>query len=260
MSVNIPIHEVYGMSENTGPHVMTRPKPGYWKTASIGKCMEGVEVKIDNPDEHGDGEILMRGRNVFMGYLSMEDKTADTIDSDRWLHSGDIGRVDDDGFYYVTGRIKELIITAGGENVAPVPIENTIKAEVPFLSNIMLIGDRRKYLTCLATLKCAVDPDTGAPTDDLLADAKKALASIGCKFTKVSEVVAAKDENVDKAIMDGIKKYNEKAVSNAQKVQKYLLLNTDFSIPGGELGPTLKLKRHAVVQKYAKEIDSLYEE
>jgi long-chain-fatty-acid--CoA ligase ACSBG len=106
-----------------------------------------------------------------------------------------------------------------------------------------------------------VDPDTGAPTDELLVEAKQALSALGVKYEKVSEVVAAKDEKVDKAIMDGIGVYNENhAVSRAQKVQKYYLLDTDFSVPGEELGPTLKLKRHTVVKKYAQQISSMYPE
>jgi long-chain-fatty-acid--CoA ligase ACSBG len=260
-SVNIPILEVYGMSENTGPHTINRPRNGYWRSGSVGKPLEGMELKIDNPDENGDGEVLMRGRHVFMGYLELEEKTKEALDNDRWLHTGDIGRIDPDGFLYITGRIKELIITSGGENIPPVPIENVIKASVPFLSNVMLIGDKRKFLTCLITLKCVVDPDTGAPTDELLVEAKQALSALGVKYEKVSEVVAAKDEKVDKAIMDGIGVYNENhAVSRAQKVQKYYLLDTDFSVPGEELGPTLKLKRHTVVKKYAQQISSMYPE
>ena len=139
----------------------------------------------------------------------------------------------------------ELVITAGGENIPPVPIEKAIKAAVPFLSNVMVVGDKRKYLTCLVTMKvhtllniasrvqvwsgcelcavsflqCVVNLDTGEPTDELLVEAKRALSDIGCDFSTVSEVRAAQDENVHKAIMDGLKKYNEtSAVSNAQKV------------------------------------------
>ena len=249
------------MSENTGPHTINRPDAGYWRSGSVGRPVEGMEVKIGSPDENGEGEILMRGRDVFMGYLGMEDKTVETIDDDRWLHSGDIGKLDKDGFLYVTGRIKELIITAGGENIPPVPIENAIKASVPFLSNVMVVGDKRKYLTCLVTLKCVVNLDTGEPTDELLTEAKQALAELGCNFTTVSEVRAAGDEKVHKAIMDGLKRYNEtQAISNAQKVQKYYLLESDFSVPGGELGPTLKLKRFAVVKKFAEQIESMYSE
>ena len=104
-------------------------------------------------DETGEGEICMRGRHVFMGYLNDPEKTKDAKDDENWLHTGDLGKFDSDGFLYVTGRIKELIITAGGENIAPLNIEEMVIKECPALSNAILIGDRRKYLTILVTLK-----------------------------------------------------------------------------------------------------------
>ncbi|XP_065884226.1 long-chain-fatty-acid--CoA ligase ACSBG2-like [Dysidea avara] len=261
MSVNMPVLELYGMSECTGPQTLSLHSATHWRTGSCGKSMSGAETKIDKPDEHGDGEILFRGRHIFMGYLRMEEKTKESIDDEGWLHSGDIGHIDRDGFLYITGRIKELIITAGGENVPPVYIENCIKTEVPFLSNVMLIGDKRKFLTCLLTLKCVVDPDTGEATDDLQPQVIKMLAELGTNCTTVSQVIETEDKTVFKAIQDGIDRYNTNLIiSNAQKVQKWTLLDTDFTIPGGELGPTLKLKRPAVMKKYEKTIENFYAE
>ncbi|XP_065884225.1 long-chain-fatty-acid--CoA ligase ACSBG2-like [Dysidea avara] len=261
MSVNMPVLELYGMSECTGPQTLSIHSATHWRTGSCGKTMSGAETKIDKPDEHGDGEILFRGRHIFMGYLGMAEKTRETIDDEGWLHSGDIGRIDKDGFLYITGRIKELIITAGGENVPPVYIEDCIKTEVPFLSNVMLIGDKRKFLTCLLTLKCIIHPDTGEATDDLQPQALKMFQDLGSECTTVSQVIETEDKAVFKAIQDGIDRYNTNhIISNAQKVQKWTLLDTDFTIPGGELGPTLKLKRPAVMKKYESTIEKFYAE
>jgi long-chain-fatty-acid--CoA ligase ACSBG len=254
LSLTIPVMEVYGMSENSGP--MTVSRNGEHRTGSTGKAMGGVELKIDNPDEEGNGEICMRGRHVMMGYLFNEEKTKETIDSDGWLHTGDIGKLDDDGFLYITGRIKELIITAGGENVAPVPIEDRMKQEVPIIANAMVIGDKKKFLSILITLKSEVDPETTVPLDELTADTIKILEGIGSTAKTVTE--AAQDDKVKAYIEEGMQRANEAAVSRAQKVQKFTILPADFSIPGGELGPTLKLRRPIVVKKYAAEIDAMY--
>lgn len=150
-SLDIPLTEIYGMSESTGPHTIGMEKA--FRFGSCGRTVPGCYTKLDNPDRDGNGEVCMGGRHVSMGYLKMEDKTHDAIDDEGWLHSGDIGKLDADGFLYITGRIKELIITAGGENVAPVLLEDNLKAELPCLSNSMIIGDKRKFLSVLLTLK-----------------------------------------------------------------------------------------------------------
>jgi len=200
----------------------------------------------------------MRGRFVFMGYLENEAKTKEAIDDEGWLHSGDVGRFDENGFLYITGRIKELIITAGGENIAPVPIEERIKAELPFVSNTMVIGDKKKFLSVLLTPKVVIDPDSGEPADELTPQAIACLKEYGLEVTKASELSPKVPDALDEAIKAGLAKANSYAVSNAAKVQKYYLLASDFSIPGGELGPTLKLRRPQVHKKYANEIDGLY--
>jgi long-chain-fatty-acid--CoA ligase ACSBG len=133
MSLDMPIMEAFGMSECCD-HCCTTPDSYNFDT--IGKNLEGGETRIHEPDENGHGELCFRGRHIFMGYLNEEEKTQEAIDNDGWLHSGDLGYVDEKGFLYITGRIKELIITAGGENIPPIIVENMVKNEVPALSNV----------------------------------------------------------------------------------------------------------------------------
>uniref|UniRef100_A0A8D2MPL8 long-chain-fatty-acid--CoA ligase n=1 Tax=Zonotrichia albicollis TaxID=44394 RepID=A0A8D2MPL8_ZONAL len=256
LSLNIPVMELYGMSESSGPHTISLPHA--FKLGSCGKVLSGCHTLIHKPDMDGIGEICFSGRHVFMGYLNMEDKTREAIDEDGWLHSGDLGKHDKDGFLFITGRIKELIITAGGENIPPVPIEDAVKNAVPIISNAMLVGDKAKFLSMLLTLKCVVDADTGEPGDELSPEALAFCQRLGSKATKVSEIISSKDKAIYTAIQKGISAVNEKAVSNAQKVQKWVLLEKDFSLFGGELGPTMKLKRPVVAQKYRDRIAQFY--
>ncbi|XP_037338061.2 long-chain-fatty-acid--CoA ligase ACSBG2-like [Pungitius pungitius] len=255
MSLNIPLLELYGMSESSCPHTISTDS--YYRITSCGKVMPGCKTKLENPDEDGSGEICMWGRHVFMGYLDMPDLTAKAIDRDGWLHSGDLGRHDQNDFLYITGRIKELIITAGGENVPPVPIEDSVKSELPFVSNAMLVGDKLKFLSMLLTLKCAVD-EAGGPTDQLGPEALLFCRQHNVAATKVSEIIASEEPAVYKAIQEGVERANARATSNAQKVQKWVILERDFSVGGGELGPTMKLRRPIVVKMYQEKIDELY--
>ncbi|NXH29959.1 ACBG2 ligase, partial [Myiagra hebetior] len=256
LSLNIPVLELYGMSESSGPHTISLPHA--FKLGSCGKELMGCHTLIHKPDRDGVGEICFSGRHIFMGYLNMEDKTKEAIDEDGWLHSGDLGKHDKDGFLFITGRIKELIITAGGENIPPVPIEDAVKNAVPIISNAMLVGDKAKFLAMLLTLKCIVDAETGEPGDDLTPEALEFCQKLGSKATTVSEIIRSKDKAVYAAIQKGISAVNEGAVSNAQKVQKWVLLEKDFSLFGGELGPTMKLKRPVVAQKYQDQISQFY--
>jgi len=257
MSLDIPLCEAFGMSECGGAHTMSLPIDEH--VAGVGKTLSGVRSRIDKPDKDGNGELCIYGRHVFMGYLGLPEKTASTIDEDGWLHSGDIAQIDDKGHVTITGRIKELLITAGGENIPPVIIENNVKAELPVVSNAFLIGDKRKFLSILLSLKCEVNAE-GEPLDDLVPEVISWLSSLNCNFTKVSEVVANKPKEVFEAIQKGIDKANKKAVSNAQKIQKFALLPTDFSLPTGELGPTLKIKRPVVNEKYKDLINEFYKD
>ncbi|XP_065140477.1 long-chain-fatty-acid--CoA ligase ACSBG2-like isoform X1 [Paramisgurnus dabryanus] len=257
MSLYIPIFELYGMSESSGPHTISWNED--FRIMSCGKVLIGCKTKLDKQDADGNGEICFWGRNVFMGYLNMSDKTEEALDADGWLHSGDLGKEDNDGFLYITGRIKELIITAGGENVPPVPTEDAIKEEVSIISNAMLVGDKKKFLSMLLTLKCNMD-ENGDPTDELTPLAVEFCRQHGVIASKVSEIINKKEPAIYKAIQEGMERVNAKATSNAQRVQKWTILPRDFSISGGELGPTMKLKRPVVTKMYTEEINKFYGE
>ena len=145
----------YGMSETTA--LVSIQHNQKFNLSSVGCALPGTDLKIDNPDEKGNGEIIFRGRNIMMGYLKNEQATRETIDKDGYLRSGDLGKIDSQDFLYITGRIKELIITAGGENIAPLIIEDAFKENCPPCSNIMVIGENQKFLCSLITFKVDVD-------------------------------------------------------------------------------------------------------
>lgn len=256
MSLNIPVTEIYGMSESTGPHTVSFSWD--FRIKSVGKTLPGCNTIIEHPDNDGDGEITMNGRNVFMGYLNEETKTKETFNNDGILKTGDVGKIDPKGFLYITGRIKELIITAGGENIAPVLIEDNVKLEIPIISMCMLIGDKQKFLSLLITLKTEIDAESQIPTDRLSKDAIEWCESIGSNAICIGDVIDGKDSSFLQNIQSGIEKANKNAVSNAQKIQKWSILPRDFSIPGGELGPTLKLRRPIVANMYKNTIESFY--
>ncbi|XP_054645190.1 long-chain-fatty-acid--CoA ligase ACSBG2 isoform X2 [Dunckerocampus dactyliophorus] len=258
LSLDIPLYELYGMSESTGPHTVSLPDA--FRLTSCGKELPGCKTKLHNPDEDGNGEICFWGRHIFMGYLNMMDKTEEAIDAEGWLHSGDLGKRDQNGFLFITGRIKELIITAGGENIPPVPIEDAVKEALPLISNAMLIGDKKKFLSMLLTVKCQVNAETAAPLDELTPEAVEICKKLGSKATRVSDIAGGRDRAINAAIQEGINRVNEKATSNAQRIQKWHILEEDFSITGGELGPTMKLKRPAVAKKHKQQIDNFYKE
>jgi long-chain-fatty-acid--CoA ligase ACSBG len=271
-SLGIPIYEVFGQSECLGPHTFSTANA--WKIGTCGRPMKGTVTKI----AEGSGELCYRGRHIFMGYMYMPEQTAETFDEEGFLRSGDIAVLDDDadpdlnlsrgpgldlgpgllrgGFLRVTGRIKELLITAGGENIPPALIEGEVKKALPgALSNCLVIGDKRKYLTMLVSLKVNVDA-AGNLLDSLAPDCLHVGAQIGSSATTYS---AAKADPLWRAHVDaGVRAANQQSVSRAQLVQKWDWLPADFTEKAGELTPTLKLKRSVVYAKYAALIDALY--
>ncbi|DBA02153.1 TPA: hypothetical protein N0F65_004788 [Lagenidium giganteum] len=247
-SLDIPIYELFGQSECTGPHSINLP--GKWKIGSIGNPLQGTRTRIDQVT----GEIQYSGRHIFMGYLNNEAATKETL-KDGWLLSGDVGKFDEDGFLSITGRIKELIITAGGENIPPVLIEASLKSELPALSNVMVIGDKRKFLTFVCTLRVKMDSE-GVPTKELDRTTLRIAEEIGSTAKTTTEAQVC--DKFKKYIEAGMKRSNEASTSRAQRVQKFIILETDFSIAGGELTPTLKLKRSVVEKMYLDRIEAMY--
>lgn len=253
MGLDMPLLDAYGMTESSTIHTVQSQG---CRSGSVGKQIIGVETKILNKNEVGEGEICMKGRHVFMGYLNDREKTRETIDDEGWLQSGDIGYLDDEGFLFMKGRIKELIITSGGENI-PVPlIENTVKASCPAISNAFLVGDKRKYLTMLLTIKTQLSED-GSPTDELAPEALSWLTSKNINYISLKALLDD-NEKLYQVFHEVVEKVNINAISNAQKIQKFTILPHDFSMATGELTPTLKIKRNVVVEKYKETIEELY--
>ncbi|XP_054395424.1 long-chain-fatty-acid--CoA ligase ACSBG2 isoform X5 [Pongo abelii] len=256
LSLDIPIGELYGLSESSGPHTISNQNN--YRLLSCGKILTGCKNMLFQQNKDGIGEICLWGRHIFMGYLESETETTEAIDDEGWLHSGDLGQLDSLGFLYVTGRIKEILITAGGENVPPIPVETLVKKKIPIISNAMLVGDKLKFPSMLLTLKCEMNQMNGEPLDKLNFEAINFCRGLGSQASTVTEIVKQPDPLVYKAIQQGINAVNQEVMNNAQKIQKWVILEKDFSIYGGELGPMMKLKRHFVAQKYKKEIDHMY--
>lgn len=227
--------EAFGMTELSGAHTLSTEDN--YGLETLGPAIPGTKSKTINIDDQGNGEICVTGRHVFIGYLNDKENTDKTIDEEGWLHTGDTGTVDSKGFVSITGRLKELIITAGGENIAPTVIEHTVKAEIPQISNAFLIGDKRKYLTVLLSLKTEIDSETGAPLEKLTPAVQNWLKQLGCPASTVTEVLeAGPDPKLHAALKEAIDRVNQQAISNAQRIQKLSILPNDFSIPTGELG------------------------
>ena len=221
------------MSECTGP--TTFSTADRYRTGSAGWAIPGTELAIAD-----DGEILYRGPHVFVGYHKNPEATREAIDDDGWLHSGDIGMLDDDGFLYVTDRKKELIITSGGKNVAPVPIESKLRG-IPGVAQAVLVGDRRKYVSALLVL----DPDSlPAVARDAGSPAASVTEAVDCPALR-----AWFEERVD-AVNATLAPY--------ESVRRFALVDRSLSVEDGTLTPTLKLKRRVIHEVFAADIDRLY--
>ncbi|KAL5293043.1 ACSBG1.2 family protein [Megaselia abdita] len=255
LKLDINIFECYGLSETCGIFVSG---PSLKNLKAIGKPFE-CELDIYSQNDDGEGEIRVRSRQRFMGYVDDFEATLSCISKDQWFKTGDIGRLTEDGLLEITGRKKEILITSGGENIPPYHIESLILSELPGLSNAIVVGNRRKYLTCLVSIKTHFDVETGRPVDDLLPQAVEWMRSLNLKYTKLSEIIKAGPcPVVMEDLQNGLHRVNLKALSNAQKVQKVAMLPHDFSVSTGELTSTLKIQRGLVEKIYEQLIDSLY--
>jgi long-chain acyl-CoA synthetase len=224
----LPVYEVYGQSEDCGP--TTFNVPGKTRFGTVGPPYPGVEVKIAD-----DGEIIVRGRNVFAGYAKDPETTAEAL-ADGWLHTGDLGEFDADGFLSITGRKKDLIITAGGKNVAPKLLEGGLR-DHPLVSEAVVIGDRRKFLSALVTL----DPEATG------------------RFCKERGLTGppAESAEIRNEIQQAVEKVNSE-MARVEQIKKFAILPRELSIAEGELTPTLKVKRNVVTAHFEAEIEAMY--
>jgi len=231
--IGLPLYELWGMSELTGPGTMN--VPGANKIGTVGRAFAGTEVKLAD-----DGELMMRGGNVTAGYFKMPEETAETFLPDGWLVTGDIAEIDQDGFVSIVDRKKELIITAGGKNIAPTKLESLIKNH-PLIGQVCVIGDRRKFLSALIVL----DGDMAAPWAERQGLEFRDMAS----FSQLPEVQGEVKKAVDEA--------NEH-VARVEQLKKFVVLSDEWTPESDELTPTLKLKRRVIHEKYAEAIDGMY--
>lgn len=234
-AAGLPILEGYGLTE-TSPVIAVNTFE-HIKLGTVGRPIPGVEVRIAP-----DGEILTRGPHVMLGYYNQPDATREAIDPDGWLHTGDVGILDADGFLRITDRKKDIIVTAGGKNVAPQPIENMVKTS-RFVSNCVMLGDRRRFPIMIVVPN--LDPlKAWAAHKGLITGDDRSLL-------KLPEVASKMDREVRKTLRD---------LAQFETPKKLLLVPTDFSVDSGELTPTLKVKRRVVERNYAAQIEDLYQE
>ncbi len=256
--MGFPIYEAYGMTEATAITHMNRP--GAVRLGSVGRAAEFIEEKLAE-----DGEILVRGDVVFQGYYKDPEATREMIDDDGWLHTGDIGKHDEDGYLYIVDRKKHLIITAGGKNLTPSNIENEIKAEDPIISQVHAHGDRRAYVTALVSI---------SPLEGIEWAVKKGLADETSEQMKraLIENPLAQPEGLDalmrrltteaelrRRIAEAVRRGNQK-LSRVEQVKRVYILDREFSLDRDEITPTLKIKRKNVEKSFGQVFDRLYED
>ncbi len=231
-SVGLPVLEIYGQTETCGPTTVNPPRDN--RLGTVGTAIPGVDVRIA-----GDGEVLVRGGNVCQGYLHDAQGTAELIDRDGWMHSGDMGALDDDGYLRITGRKKDLIITAAGQNIAPQGIESDLRNH-ELLSEAVVIGDGRRYLTALLTL-----------------DAEALLAWAARRGKEAGSVTMHSDPELHQEITKIVDEVNATR-SRVERVKVFRVLDHGFGTASGEMTQTLKVKRNVVIEKYRTLVDEMY--
>jgi long-chain acyl-CoA synthetase len=230
--IGLTILEGYGLTESTA--ALTVNQPDAQKIGTVGRPIPGTSVRIAD-----DGELLFKGGQVFAGYWGNEEATAEALDPQGWLHTGDVGEVDEEGFVRITGRKKEILVTAGGKNVAPAVLEDRLRAHA-LVSQCMVVGDGQPFIAALVT----IDPDSFP-----------AWAEANGKKGSVGDLVDDPDlrAEVEQAVEDA-----NKAVSKAEAIRKFTILPEDWTEEGGQLTPSLKLKRNVVTREFRQEIAALY--
>jgi long-chain acyl-CoA synthetase len=232
-TIGIPLFELYGMSETTGP--ATTNIHGANKFGSVGKALPGVEVKTLE-----DGELLMRGGVIAAGYYKLPEESAEAFEPDGWLHSGDLARIDEDGFVWIVGRKKDIIITAAGKNIAPAIMETGL-GNHPLIAKAAMVGDRRKFLSVVIAL-----------------DAEEAVEWAKANDVEYVDLAGfSANEKVQEEIARAIEEANTR-VARVEQIKKWIIVPDDWTPESGELTPSLKLKRNVVLTKYADEIESMY--
>jgi long-chain acyl-CoA synthetase len=231
--IGLPLAEVYGMTEDTGP--ATANPPDQIRLGTVGLALPGVEVKLGQ-----DGEILVRGGNVCPGYYRDPEKSAETFDAEGWLHTGDIGTIDPDGYVRIIDRKKELIITAGGKNISPANLESLLKQH-PLIGQACVVGDGKPFVSALIVL----DPEV----------AQGWAGSNGVHFVNIAEF--SREPRVHAEMQKAVDDANQH-VSQVERIKRFTILPTEWTVDSEELTPTLKLKRRVIHDKYAEDIEALY--
>ena len=253
-AIGIDITEIYGMTEDTGPCTVGITKnalKGFGEKlkaagvpipkvsnpiGKVGLPIAGTEVRIEE-----DGELCMRGSHVTQGYYKDEEQTAETFDSEGWLHTGDLAEIDESGYVKIIGRKKEILITSAGKNIAPVEVEELIKPHT-LVGQVCVVGDGKKYLSALVVLDADGGAEKWSEENGIAYDLKNLSIN--------EKVISAIQEQVDEA--------NSK-VAQVQQIKKFVILDNEWTDTSGELTPTLKLKRNVINEKYNQEIESMYE-
>jgi len=232
--IGVNVLEGYGLTETCAG--VTLNLPGAQRIGSVGRPLPGCSLRIA-----ADGEVLIKGGPVFGGYWHDEASTRAVVDDEGWFHSGDIGEIDEDGFLTITGRKKDLIVTSSGKNVAPAVLEDRLRAHW-LVSHCVVVGDARPYIGALVTIDADVfeqwKQEKGKPVTASLADLRED-----------ADLMATVKDAVDEA---------NKAVSSAESIKRFRVMAADFSVEGGELTPTLKVKRNVVFEAFADEVEALY--
>ena len=227
------ILEGYGLTESTAGSTLNLPSS--LKIGSVGRPLPGTGVRIES-----DGEVLLKGPHIFAGYWNNDAATAEAMTSDGWFRSGDIGELDGDGFLRITGRKKEIIVTAGGKNVAPAVLEDRLRAN-PIISQCVVVGDNKPYIAALITLDQDALPQI--------------LSANNIEQSPMADLVL--DPNLRALVQKAVNSANE-AVSNSEAIKKFSILLEDLTIDNGYLTPKMSIRRHLIVQDFAKDIDALY--